>query len=47
MEQLKSTVAICIIATVLLWRRVWDSNPRDVAVKQFSRKLGFVTDSPY
>ncbi len=19
------------------WRRVWDSNPRDVAVKQFSR----------
>ena len=31
----------------LRWRRVWDSNPRDVAVKQFSRKLGFVTDSPY
>ena len=23
--------------TVDLWRRVWDSNPRDVAVKQFSR----------
>ena len=21
----------------LRWRRVWDSNPRDVAVKQFSR----------
>lgn len=28
MEQLKSTVAICIIATVPLWRSGRDSNPR-------------------
>ena len=37
MEQLKSTVAICIIATVPLWRRVWDSNPRGREPKRFSR----------
>ena len=27
----------------IFWRREWDSNPRDVAVKRFSRKLGFVS----
>ena len=27
----------------IFWRREWDSNPRDVAVTRFSRKLGFVS----
>ena len=31
----------------IFWRREWDSNPRDVAVKRFSRKLGFVSPRLY
>ena len=27
----------CILISVLIWRRVWDSNPREVALKRFSR----------